>query len=162
MKDFIFFQFYFQFYHYCFHPFCCLFSARISKITRDKVRKIVFYQYVYCVLLDLCKKKKNRCSSNFSHPINLRARSHFAEPAWSSSRCDWSIAKTFIMTCKGHWPVVYASNLQHIFFARSSLLRTKLHGVVLRVWSRTTLAQAAEVNLLVFITIFLSKTWKVI
>ena len=98
--------------------------------------------------------RKNRCSSNFSYPINLQARSHFAEPAGLSSRCDWSIAMIFSLTGKGHWPVVYASNLQHIFFAQSSLLRTKTYGVVLRVWSRTTSAQAAEVNLLVFITFF--------
>ena len=77
--------------------------------------------------------RKNRCSSNFSYPINLQARSHFAEPAVQSSRCDWSIAMTFSLTCKGHWPVVYASNLQHIFFAESSLLRTKTHGIVPRI-----------------------------
>ena len=37
-------------------------------------------------------------------------------------------------------------------FAQRRLLR---YVVVLRVWSRTTLAQAAEVNLLFFIIIFL-------
>ena len=103
--------------------------------------------------LNLCKKKSMQLKLFL--PYKFASQSgHFAEPAWSSSRCDWSIAKTFILTCKGHWPVVYASNLQHIFFAQSSLLRTKPHGVVLRVWSRTTLAQGAEVNLLVFITSF--------
>ena len=96
------------------------------------MRKIVFYRNVYCVLFNLCKKKSMQLKL-FLYPTNLRARSHFAEPAWLSSRCDWSIAMTFILTCKRHWPVVYASNLQHISLAQSRLLRIKPHGVVLRV-----------------------------
>ena len=110
--------------------------------------------------LSLCKKKSMQLKLFL--PYKFASQKPFCKTGRTiSSRCNWSIVMTFSLTCKGHWPVVYASNLQHIFFAQSSLLRTKTHGVVLRVWSRTTSAQAAKVNLLVFIIIFLSKTWKV-
>ena len=62
--------------------------------------------------------RKNWCSSNFFYPVILQARSHFADPAWLSSCCDWSMDMTFILTCKGHWPIVYGLNLQNIFLRK--------------------------------------------